>query len=66
MVYTADFIIKKEDWTEVLLEVKSKWSGSKADFRLRMKLFLSQYKNIVNYAILTNIKKWKFEYEEYF
>ena len=66
MVYTADFIIRKTDGTEVLLEVKSKWSWSKPDYRLRMKLFLSKYKDNINFAELINIKKWVYEYEEYF
>ena len=66
MIYTPDFIIKKKDWTIVILEVKSKWSAIKPDYRLRVKLFLSQYKDKLNFAELTNIKKWVYEYIEYF
>ena len=65
IIYTPDFIVEI-DWKEVILEVKSKWSWSKPDYRLRVKLFLSQYNKVVNFAELINIKKWVYEFKKYY
>lgn len=65
IIYTPDFIIDI-DWKQVILEVKSKWTASRPDYRLRMKLFLSQYKDKINYATLINIKKWVYEFKKYY
>lgn len=64
--YTGDFLIKKKDWTEVLLEYKSSWSEKKPDYRLRKAIFLFLHWEEYNFAELIKIRKWIYEYREYF
>lgn len=63
--YTPDFIIKK--WKEeIVLEIKSKWSASKPDFRLRVKLFLSKFKDDLKFMELIQYNKKKYEVIKYY
>lgn len=63
--YTPDFIIKI--WRkEIVLEVKSKWTASKPDYRLRIKIFLSLYGSKLNFAELIQHNSKKYEYIKYY
>ena len=64
--YTPDFLIKKKNWVEVMLEYKSSWSEKKPDYRLRKVIFLLLHWKNINFAELIKIKKWVYEYREYF
>lgn len=64
--YTPDFLIKKKDWTEVMLEYKSSFTEKKSDYRLRRVLLLFLHGEKINFAELIKIKKWLYEYREYF
>lgn len=64
--YTSDFVLIKSDGTEVLLEYKSSWSEKKPDYRLRKVIFLLLHWERYNFAELIKIKKWVYEYREYF
>lgn len=64
-VYTHDFDIKI--WKKnILLEVKSKWSEAKPDYRLRRFLFLFLFHKKYNFAELIKERKWVWKYIEYF
>jgi len=63
--YTPDFIIKK--WNEeIVLEVKSKWTAMKPDYRLRLKLFLYKYWDKFKFAELIEYNRKKYELIKYF
>ena len=63
--YTPDFIIQK--WKEeIILEVKSSWTASKSDYRLRLKVFLSKYKDKLKFAELIMYNKKKYELIKYY
>ena len=64
--YTPDFLIKKKDWTEVMLEYKSSFTEKKPDYRLRRAILLFLHWEKINFAELIKIKKWVYEYREYF
>jgi len=64
--YTADFIIKLKDWTEVLLEYKSKFTEGKPDYRLRRSIFLFFYRDKINFAELIKQRKWIYIYKKYY
>lgn len=64
-VYTHDFDIEFE-WKKVALEVKSKWTESKPDYRLRRAIFLFLYSTKVNFAELIKIRKWVWELRKYY
>ena len=64
--YTPDFIIQKGKWPKIVLEVKSAFTAKKVDYRLRVKLFLSFYKDKLKFAELTKYNNKKYEYIEYF
>lgn len=63
--YTPDFEIT--NWKEiVVLEVKSKWTASKPDYKLRMKIFLSLYGDKLKFAELIQHNTKKYEFIKYF
>lgn len=63
--YTPDFIIKK--WNKiVVLEVKSKWTATKPDYRLRVKLFLYKHWTKLNFAELIQHNKKRYELIKYY
>lgn len=64
--YTSDYIIKLKDWTEVVLEYKSKFTESKPDYRLRRSIFLFFYNDKVKFAELIKIKKWDYVFKRYY
>ena len=64
--YTADFTIKLKDWTEILLEYKSKFTEKKPDYRLRRSIFLFFYKDKINFAELIKQRKWVYIYKKYY
>lgn len=64
--YTPDFIVQKWKWPKIVLEVKSAWSAKKADYKLRIKLFLSFYKDKLNFMELTKYNNKKYELISYF
>ncbi len=63
--YTHDFniIIWKD---KIALEVKSKWSEAKPDYRLRRAIFLYLFHDKVKFAELITMKKWEWVYRKYF
>ena len=64
-VYTHDFDIL--NWKEeIMLEVKSKWTEAKPDYRLRRFLFLFFNYNTKKFAELIKVKKWVWKYIKYF
>lgn len=72
-VYTPDFIIKKKDWTEVVIEVKSDFTERDPVYRLRKFIFLTVWWHKLNFAELIQLwKKWRdkhwgpYLYKEYF
>lgn len=62
--YKWDFTILDENWIEVCLEYKSKWSESKPDYRLRRFLVLLSWK--IKLMELVKIKKWVYELRKYY
>lgn len=64
--YTSDFIVSLADWTEIVLEYKSKFTEQKSDYRLRRSLFLFFYRDKVNFTELIKIKKWDYILKKYY
>ena len=64
--YTPDFVISNSKWDVVVIEVKSKWTASKPDYRLRVKLFLLLYGNKLKFAELIQHNKKKYELIKYY
>lgn len=63
--YTPDFIIKK--WNHiVVVEVKSKWTATKPDYRLRIKLFLHRHWEKLNFVELIQHNKKRYELIKYY
>lgn len=63
--YTPDFIIQK--WKEVIvIEVKSKWTAIKPDYRLRIKMFLYKYSKEIKFAELIKYNNKKYELIKYY
>lgn len=63
--YTPDFIIKK--WKEIIvLEVKSKFTAIKPDYRLRIKMFLYKYSKTLKFAELIKYNNKKYELIKYY
>lgn len=63
--YTHDFDIKI--WKdEIVLEVKSKWSEWKSDYRLRRAIFLYLFHGKVKFAELIKMKKWEWVFRKYY
>lgn len=58
--YTPDFEIRLADWTECILEYKSKHTAKKTDYRLRMDLFLFLVGDKYNFIEL--VRDWKTYY----
>ena len=64
--YTPDFVISNSNWNVIVIEVKSKWTASKPDYRLRVKLFLLLYGNKLKFAELIQHNKKKYEFIKYY
>lgn len=64
-VYTHDFDIEI-DWKPITLEIKSKFTESHPDYRLRRAIFLFLYHKKVNFAELIKIKKWVWKFIKYY
>lgn len=65
IIYTPDFEIKL--WNKnIIVEVKSKWTAMKSDYRLRLKVFLYLYRKEINFIEIIKEKKWIWNLIKYF
>lgn len=65
IIYTPDFEIKLWNKT-IIVEVKSKFTWMKPDYRLRLKIFLILYHTKVNFIEIIKIRKGVWEVKKYY
>ena len=64
-IYTHDFDIIIGNKL-IALEVKSSWTHSMPDYRLRRAIFLNKYYKTINFMELIKIRKWVWEIIKYY